>query len=61
MISTKLLKVGCDKISINSHAIKNPDFINEASKRFGSQCIVIAIDAKKTGEKLECLCKWRKN
>jgi len=43
-----LLKVGCDKISINSHAIKNPDFINEASKRFGSQCIVVAIDAKKT-------------
>ncbi len=46
----KLLKVGCDKISINSYAIKNPDFINEASKRFGSQCIVIAIDAKKTGD-----------
>ncbi len=46
----KLLKVGCDKISINSHAIKNPDFINEASKRFGSQCTVVAIDAKKSGE-----------
>jgi len=45
-----LLKVGCDKISINSHAIKNPDFIDEASKRFGSQCIVVAIDAKKTGD-----------
>ena len=45
----KLLKVGCDKISINSHAIKNPDFINESSQRFGSQCIVVAIDAKKTG------------
>lgn len=44
----KLLNVGCDKISINSHAIKNPDFINESSKRFGSQCIVVAIDAKKT-------------
>lgn len=46
----KLLKVGCDKISINSHAIKNPNFINEASQRFGSQCIVVAIDAKRTGE-----------
>ncbi len=46
----KLLQVGCDKISINSHAIKNPDFINEASKRFGSQCIVVAIDAKKSGD-----------
>jgi len=45
-----LLNVGCDKVSINSAAIKNPDFINEASKRFGSQCIVVAIDAKRTGD-----------
>ena len=45
-----LLNVGCDKVSINSAAIKNPDFINEASKRFGSQCIVVAIDAKQSGE-----------
>jgi len=42
----KLLNVGCDKVSINSSAVKNPDFINEASKRFGSQCIVVAIDVK---------------
>ena len=42
-----LLNVGCDKVSINSSAIKRPKFINEASKRFGSQCIVVAIDAKK--------------
>ena len=42
-----LLNVGCDKVSINSAAVKNPDFINEASKRFGSQCIVVAIDVKK--------------
>ena len=45
----KLLNVGCDKVSINSAAIKNPDFINEGAKRFGSQCIVVAIDAKRTG------------
>jgi cyclase len=45
-----LLNVGCDKVSINSAAIKNPEFINEASKRFGSQCIVVAIDAKRTGD-----------
>ncbi len=45
-----LLNVGCDKVSINSAAIKNPDFIDEASKRFGSQCIVVAIDAKRTGD-----------
>jgi len=43
-----LLNVGCDKVSINSAAIKNPSFINEASKRFGSQCIVVAIDVKRT-------------
>ncbi|ACZ11099.1 imidazole glycerol phosphate synthase subunit HisF [Sulfurospirillum deleyianum] len=46
----KLLHVGCDKVSINSPAIANPDFINEAAKRFGSQCIVVAIDAKRTGD-----------
>ena len=44
-----LLNVGCDKVSINSSAIKNPDFIDEAAKRFGSQCIVVAIDAKRSG------------
>lgn len=42
-----LLNVGCDKISVNSAAIKNPNFIDESSRRFGSQCIVVAIDAKK--------------
>lgn len=45
-----LLNVGCDKVSINSAAIKRPDFINEGAKRFGSQCIVVAIDAKRVGE-----------
>jgi len=43
----KLLNVGCDKVSINSSAVVNPDFIDESSKRFGSQCIVVAIDVKK--------------
>lgn len=47
----KLLNVGCDKVSINSSAVKNPDFINESAKRFGSQCIVVAIDVKKTNDK----------
>lgn len=41
-----LLNVGCDKVSINSTAIKRPDFIEEGAKRFGSQCMVVAIDAK---------------
>ena len=44
-----LLNVGCDKVSINSAAVKRPEFINEGAKRFGSQCIVVAIDVKKTG------------
>lgn len=45
-----LLDVGCDKVSINSAAIKRPDFIEEGAKRFGSQCIVVAIDAKRVGD-----------
>lgn len=46
----KLLNVGCDKVSINSSAVSNPDFINEGAKRFGSQCIVVAIDVKKVSD-----------
>jgi len=45
-----LLNVGCDKVSINSAAIKRPDFIDEGAKRFGSQCIVVAIDAKRVAK-----------
>jgi cyclase len=45
-----LLNVGCDKVSINSAAIKRPEFIEEGAKRFGSQCIVVAIDAKRVDE-----------
>jgi cyclase len=43
-----LLNAGADKISVNSTAVFNPDFIREASSHFGSQCIVVAIDAKQT-------------
>ena len=45
----ELLNAGADKVSINTAAVFNPDILREASLRFGSQCIVIAIDAKKTG------------
>ncbi len=45
-----LLNVGCDKVSINSAAIKRPSFIEEGAKRFGSQCIVVAIDAKRVAD-----------
>jgi cyclase len=42
----KLLKVGADKVSINTAAVYNPEFVKEAALKFGSQCIVVAIDAK---------------
>lgn len=45
-----LLNAGADKVSINSAAIFNPEFVGEAAARFGSQCIVVAIDAKKVGD-----------
>jgi cyclase len=47
----KLLNVGCDKVSVNSAAIKRPELIDEGAKRFGSQCIVTAIDVKRTGDR----------
>ncbi len=43
----KLLNAGADKVSINTAAVFNPDFVREAADRFGSQCIVVAIDAKR--------------
>ena len=42
----RLLRSGADKISVNSAAVKNPSFISQAAERFGSQCVVLAIDAK---------------
>ncbi len=44
---TELLRAGADKISVNSAAVKNPSLINEAAYKFGSQCVVCAIDAKR--------------
>lgn len=48
-----LLLAGADKVSINTAAVENPAFIKEASEKFGSQCIVVAIDAKKKGNSWE--------
>jgi len=45
-----LLNAGADKVSINSAAVKRPEFIREAAERFGAQCIVVAIDAKRVSE-----------
>ncbi|WP_372599633.1 imidazole glycerol phosphate synthase subunit HisF, partial [Amphritea sp.] len=45
-----MLNAGADKVSINSAAVFNPDFVREAADKFGSQCIVVAIDAKKVSQ-----------
>jgi cyclase len=47
----KLLRAGADKVSINTSAVKNPELIKRASQEFGSQCIVVAIDAKQAKDK----------
>lgn len=44
------MRAGADKISVNSAAVRNPDLINEASYKFGAQCVVCAIDAKRDGK-----------
>ena len=43
----EILRAGADKVSVNSAAVKNPDLIREAAEQFGSQCVVVAIDAKR--------------
>lgn len=48
---TLLLKAGADKVGINSAAVATPELITEGSNRFGSQCIVVAIDAKRVGDR----------
>lgn len=45
-----LLSAGADKVSINTSAIKTPNLINEAAEKFGNQCVVVAIDAKRAGK-----------
>lgn len=47
-----LLNAGCDKVSINTTAVKDPYFISKAAERFGSQCIVVAIDAKRIADNM---------
>jgi cyclase len=49
----KLLLAGADKVSINTAAVKNPEFVAEAARKFGSQCIVVAVDAKRTSSESE--------
>ena len=49
----KLLLAGADKVSINTAAVKRPEFVREAAEKFGSQCIVVAVDAKWAGSRYE--------
>lgn len=49
----KMLNAGADKVGINSAAVKNPEFVREAAEKFGSQCIVVAIDAKRVSAENE--------
>lgn len=51
-----MLNAGADKVSINSAAVKRPEFVREASERFGAQCIVVAIDARRVSGEGEALC-----
>lgn len=46
----RMLKAGADKTSLNTAAIKNPDLIREGAEKFGSQCVVLAVDARRSGE-----------
>lgn len=48
----RLLNAGADKVAINSAAVHNPKFVREAAQHFGSQCIVVAVDAKQTAENI---------
>lgn len=52
----ELLLAGADKIAINTRAVEKPDFIQQAAEKFGSQCIVVAIDARRIAPKVK---KWR--
>jgi cyclase len=49
----RLLRAGADKVSVNTAAIARPEFLREAAHRFGSQCIVLSVDARRSGEGFE--------
>src|SRR5476651_4596 len=57
----KLLKCGADKVSINTAAVNNRAFVKEAAEKFGDQCIVVAIDAKKVGDHWEIFTHGGRN
>ena len=53
----RVLKCGADKVSVNSGAIKNPNLIGEAAKRYGDQCVVLSVDAKRVGGQFRVFAK----
>jgi cyclase len=56
-----LLRAGADKVSINTAAVNRPEFVREAAQRFGSQCVVVAIDAKRVGNHWEVFTHGGRN
>jgi cyclase len=54
----ELLRAGCDKVSLNSGAVRNPALLREAAAEFGSQCIVLAIDARRTSAGWDVAVAW---
>src|ERR1700675_3598249 len=57
----KLLRAGADKVSINTGAVQRPEFVREAAETFGSQCVVVAIDAKRAGKSWEVFTHGGRN
>jgi len=55
----RLLQAGADKVSINTSAVERPEFVAEAAERFGSQCIVVAMDAKRAGRRKLKQGRWQ--
>ncbi len=56
-----LLLAGADKVSINTAAVKRPEFVKEAAEKFGSQCIVVAVDAKRSGNRWQVFTHGGRN
>lgn len=56
-----LLKAGADKVSVNTAAVQHPEFVKQAAERFGTQCIVVAIDAKRAGSRWEVFTHGGRN
>ncbi len=54
----RILNAGADKVSINTAAVRTPELISEAAHQFGSQCVVVAIDPKRTGEYADGTPRW---